>query len=71
MKAPDQEHLAQFISIGLRLLSLRLLTLVGLVLDAAMFGWAMWAGGYDRLAVAGVFAVATWTLIHLRGQRNE
>lgn len=66
MKAMDNEQLAAVLHIGLRVLNVRILTLVGLVLDAVMFGWAMWWGGYDRLAVAGVFAIATWTLVHLR-----
>lgn len=66
MKPMDNEQLAAVLHIGLRVLTARLLTLVGLLLNAGMFGWAMWAGGYDRLAVAGAFAVATWTLIHMR-----
>jgi hypothetical protein len=66
MKAMDNEQLAAVIHIGLRVLNLRLLTLVALTLDAGMFGWAMYVGGYDRLAVAGAFAVATWTLVHFR-----
>lgn len=66
MKALDQERLATVATIALRVVSLRLLIIIGLALDAGMFGWAMWAGGYDRLAIAGTFAVATWTLVHLR-----
>lgn len=66
MKAMDNEQLAALTGIALRVVSLRLLIILGLMLDAVMFGWAMWAGGYDRLAIAGVFAVATWTLVHLR-----
>lgn len=65
-KAMDNEQLAAILQIGLRLLSIRLLTLVSLLLNAGMFGWAMWAGDYPRLAIAGVFAVATWTLVHFR-----
>jgi hypothetical protein len=70
MKAPDKEHLEAFISIALRVLNLRVLTLVALILDAVMFGWAMYAGGYDRLAVAGVFAVATGVLVHWRREQQ-
>ena len=66
MKAMDNEQLAMVLQVGLRVLSTRLLTLVGLILDAVMFGWAMMVGGYDRLAIAGVFAAATWTLVHFR-----
>jgi hypothetical protein len=69
MKAMDNEQLAMILQVALRTLSIRLLTLVSLVLNAGMFGWAMWAGGYDRLAVAGVFAIATWTLIHFRREQ--
>ncbi|MBA0085094.1 MAG: hypothetical protein HRJ53_08865 [Acidobacteria bacterium Pan2503] len=69
MKAMENETLAAILQIALRTLSIRLLTLVSLLLNAGMFGWAMWAGGYDRLAVAGAFAAATWTLIHFRREQ--
>lgn len=59
-------QLAMMVEIGLRVLSLRVLIVLGLVLDAVMFGWAMFVGGYDRLAIAGAFALASWTLVHLR-----
>lgn len=62
----DQERLAAIATIALRVVSLRLLIILGLLLDGVMFGWAMWVGGYDRLAIAGAFAAATWTLVHLR-----
>ena len=61
-----QEELAAFVGIGLRVLNMRVLTILALLLDGVMFGWAMWSGGYDRLAIAGVFAVAAWCLVHLR-----
>lgn len=66
MKPMDNEQLVAVLHIGLRILSLRLLTLTGLMLDAGLFGWAMWAGGYDRLAIAATFAILTGALIHFR-----
>ena len=66
---PPPEHLAQMLAIGLRVLSLRVLIILGLILNAVMFGWAMCAVGYDRLAIAAAFAVATWTLVHLRREQ--
>jgi hypothetical protein len=65
----NNDQLAMMLQVGLRILNLRILTLVTLVLNAVMFGWAMWAGGYDRLAVAAVFAVATWCLVHFRREQ--
>ena len=61
-----QEELAAMVGVALRILNLRLLSILALVLDAVMFGWAMWVGGYDRLAIAGVFAISAWCLVHLR-----
>jgi len=58
--------LATLVEIGLRVISMRVLTILALIGNGVMFGWAMWAGGYDRLAIAGVFAVASWCLVHLR-----
>lgn len=70
MKPMDSEQLATVVHFSLRVLNQRLLTLISLLLNAGMFGWAMWGGGYDRLAVAGAFAVATWTLVHLKGEKS-
>ena len=66
MKAPENEQVAMVAAIALRVISLRLLIILGLILDAVMFGWAMWGGTYELLAIASAFAVATWTLVHLR-----
>ena len=60
------EDLATFVGIALRVLSMRVLIILALALDGIMFGWAMLEGGYDRLAIAGTFAVASWCLVHLR-----
>ena len=62
----EEQRLADMVAIALRILSLRVLIIIGLVLDAGLFSWAMYVGGYDRLAIAGAFAIATWTLVHLR-----
>ena len=66
MNDASDGHLAPMVAIALRILSLRVLIILGLILDAVMFGWAMWVGGYDRLAIAAAFAAATWTLVHFR-----
>ena len=54
------------LNIGVRMLSQRAITSAALVLEFAMFAWAMLEGGWDRLAIASVFAVAAWCLVHLR-----
>jgi hypothetical protein len=62
----SQDQLAEMVNIALRILNLRLLMLLALIGDGVLFGWAMFVGGYDRLAIAGAFAVASWCLVHLR-----
>jgi hypothetical protein len=60
------EELAAIVNIGLRVLSMRVLIILALVLDAALFSWAMYVGGWDRLAIAAAFAVLAWFTVHLR-----
>ncbi len=61
-----QDLLALGVNIGLRILSARVLIIMALALDAIMFGWAMWLGGWDRLAIAVCFAVAAGLTVHFR-----
>ena len=60
------EQMAMLVSIALKALSHRLITAIALVLEFAMFAWAMLEGGWDRLSIATVFAAAAWCLVHLR-----
>jgi hypothetical protein len=46
-----------FISIGIRVLSARLVLLVCLTLTFALFAWAMWGHTWEHIACATVFAV--------------
>jgi len=65
------DALAVALAVAVRVLNQRLLTLLALILDAGMFSWAMGAGGWDRLAIAAVFALAAGLTIHLRGVSGQ
>jgi hypothetical protein len=60
------QQLAMLVTVGLHALSQRLITAIALLFESVMFGWAMFEGGWDRLAIASVFAAAAWCLVHLR-----
>jgi hypothetical protein len=64
-RARRTDEAAMLVDIGLKILSKRTLTLVALMADALMFGWAMYWGEWPRLAVAAVFAIASWCLVNL------
>jgi len=57
---------ATVVATGLQLLSQRALTVLALLLDAGIFGWAMQTESWVRLAGAAAFGVASWCVIHLR-----
>jgi hypothetical protein len=59
-------QLAALVNMGLRVLSLQMLTLLGVLLTAGIFGWAVYTESMIRIAGAAIFAVAIWCLIYLR-----
>ena len=66
MRAQHEQRLRLMLEIAETVLTRRLTTLLALILTAGEFCWAMSVGGWDRLAVAGGFAVAAWCLTNLR-----
>lgn len=69
-KTEATQLMQAMISVGLRALSVRILTTVALLGDCVLFGWAMASGGWDRLAAAVLFAVATWCLVNVKYERK-
>lgn len=60
------EQTAMLVSIALRLVSQRLVTVLVLLLNTGIFGWAMFTESWPRIAAAAIFAVASWCLVYLR-----
>lgn len=65
------QQLAALITIGLRALSTQALTVFALVLDAAIFGWAISTESPIRLGGAVLFAIAAWSLLYLRPKGDQ
>jgi hypothetical protein len=59
-------QLAGLVNLGIRVLSSQALTILALLLDAGLFGWALETESWIRVAGATLFAVAAWCLIYLR-----
>ena len=60
------DNLAQLVNIALKILSQRVMTVMSLLLNAGVCSWAMYTESWLRLAVAAVFAVASWCTLHLK-----
>lgn len=62
----------QIVAVGLKALSVRMLTAFALVADCVLFGWALANGGWQALAVAVLFAISSWCVLHLKlSQKRE
>lgn len=67
MKSHEIQALVQFAHVGIRVVNERLLTLLGMIICAALFAVVMWQPDWVRLAAAGAFAV----LVYLPLLRHE
>ena len=54
------------INLALRILSHRAMTIITLLLNAAVCSWAMYTESWPRLAGALLFAVASWCTVNLK-----
>ena len=62
----DANKTAMLIAIAMRVLGPRALTLTALTLNTIVFSFVLYAGGWDRLAAATIFAIANWCLVTLQ-----
>ena len=53
----ETKLLVLYIRVGLTVLSARLVLLLALALTFGLFAWAMYLPGYERIAVATLFAL--------------
>lgn len=65
-KARIMERTALGIRIGLEALSVRLLTVIALLLNAGITGWSIADPRWERLASATVFALFSFAVIHMK-----
>jgi hypothetical protein len=69
-KVVDTEHLVLLVNLGMRVLSHRVMTVVGLLLNAGITGWAISSESWVRLAGAALFAVTSWCVINLQSKES-
>lgn len=60
------ERTALGVRIGLEALSLRLLSVIALALNAVIFGWCLANPVWERLVAATVFSVFSYFVIHVK-----
>jgi len=60
------ERSALGVRIALEAVSLRLVSVIALVLNACIVGWCLYAPVWERLAAVTVFAVFSYFLIHVK-----
>lgn len=61
---------AGLLRLALQVLSVRALVLIQMVLNAVAFGVALASESPMRLAVASVFAIANWCVVHVKPPRQ-
>ena len=77
MNQDDQKHaartekLALMVGIAMQILSHRTMTILTLLLNAAVCSWAMYTESWPRLAGALLFAVASWCTVNLKPPKGD
>jgi hypothetical protein len=69
--AAKTEQTMLILSVALNILSLRFLTVLSLLLNTAVFSWALYSDSWVRLAGAALFAVATWCIVNLKPPKEH
>ncbi len=65
------ERTALGLRIGLEALSLRVLMVIALLLNAGIFAWCLIDPRWERLVAASVFAVFSYFVIHVKPKQGE
>jgi hypothetical protein len=60
------ERTAMGVRVGLEALSLRLLSVLALVLNSIIVGWCLIDPRWERLVAVGVFAIFSYFVIHVK-----
>lgn len=70
-RARMMDRMALGVRIGLEALSLRLLMVLALLVNAGIFAWCLYDPRWERLAAAGGFAVFSYFLVHVKPKDKE
>lgn len=70
-QAARAEQMALLVSIALKVLSQRALTIIVLLLNAGVCSWAMYSESWPRLAGALLFAVTSWCTVNLKPSKGD
>ena len=65
------DRMALGVRIGLEALSLRLLMVLALLVNAGIFAWALYEPRWERLVAAIAFAVFSYFLVHVKPKAGE
>ena len=72
MEQEQMKALVLFIGAGMKILSVRLVLLLTLAMTFALFVWAMYLPGPERIAAAGIFTVLVFLpVIRADMRQNE
>ena len=70
-KNRELQMVQEFVAVGLRALSLRMLTTFALLADFVLFAWCVASPSWVSLAAAVLFAIASWAVLHLKPERKD
>ena len=65
------ERMSMGVRVGLEALSLRMLMVLALLLNAGIFAWCLYDPRWERLVAAGVFALFSYCLVHVKPKQGE
>jgi hypothetical protein len=69
--ALQQKTMVAILNIAMNTLNARLLTLLGIVVNTAIFSWAMYVPQWERIVTAALFSVAIWCLLRVKPQEKQ
>ena len=71
-KNRELELVQRIVEVGIRALSLRMLTTFVLIADTLLFAFAVYVGTWQAILAAVLFAVAAWSVLFLKpSERKE
>lgn len=58
------QRMAMMVTIGLQALSQRILTFIALAANVFVFSWALYDPRWERVLLAGLFALTSWCIVN-------
>ena len=61
----------QVVTIALRVISDRLITILALIASSVMCGWAMWGPMWERVSALAIFVLFSYLLVRVKERNSD